>query len=323
MIKYSFIIPVKEVNDYIRESIPKILEIARNDFEILIYPDSASGESFDKTKVIETGKMGPAGKRSLAMRDAQGEILIFIDDDAYPKSDFLDILEKDFDNTDVVAIGGPAITPEDDGFWQKVSGAVYLSALSGGVPERYVSIGEKRFVDDWPSVNLSIRKDIFREIGGFDSEFWPGEDTKLCLDIIKLKKKILCNPKLIVFHHRRKGLLRHLKQVAGYGLHRGFFIKKYPETSLKIKYLIPAFFFLFVVGGAIPSIFYQEILWLYLLGWIIYSLALVKALLDISRYEKNKLIVLNTTYYIFLTHIVYGFRIWQGLLTKKLISKLR
>jgi len=133
----------------------------------------------------------------------------------------------------------------------------------------------------------------------------------------------LYDPKLVAFHHRRKGLLRHLRQVAGYGLHRGFFMKKYPETSLKIKYLIPAMFVLFVFGGAMLSIFFKEILWIYLSLWVIYLLAIAKALVDISRYEKNILIVLNASYYIFLTHLVYGFRIWQGLFTKKLISKLR
>ena len=192
MLRYSFIIPVKEINDYIRESVKKILEIERDDYEIIIYPDKINSEIWKKTRQIASGFGGPAMKRSLALKDALGEILIFIDDDAFPENNFLETLEKDFVASQVAAVGGPAITPKTDNFWQKVSGAVFLSSLSGGYPERYVQVGDKKFVDDWPSVNLSIRKDVFRELGGFDCNYWPGEDTKLCLDIVdKLQKKTL------------------------------------------------------------------------------------------------------------------------------------
>ena len=325
MIKYSFIVPVKEINDYIRETVPKILEIKRDDFEIIIYPDIANDEKWLKTNQISTGHIGPAQKRNLAIRDANGEILIFIDDDAYPENNFLDILDEDFGDLSIAAIGGPAITPKNDNFWQKVSGAVFLSRLSHSHPERYWSIGIKRFVDDWPSVNLSIRKKSFVKINGFDSEYWPGEDTKLCLDIIKkLNGKILYDPELIVYHHRREGLINHLKQVGGYGLHRGFFAKKFPETSFKLKYFIPSGFFVFVVFGW-PFLFLSQILrYLYFAVWILYLFALIFALFDIYTKIKDAKISLVSVFYIFLTHIYYGLRFIQGFVfTKELKSKLR
>jgi len=329
-IKYSFIVPVKEINDYIRESIPKILEINRDDFEIIIYPNELPVENcvWGKTKIIASGssgqQRGPAYKRNLAIKDAQGDILIFIDDDAYLENNFLDILDKDFNDQSISAVGGPAVTPPNDNFWQKVAGAVSLSSLSGGFPERFAPVGKKRFIDDWPSVNLSIRKSIFEKIGGFDCSYWPGEDTKLCLDIVKSGGKILYNPDLIVYHHRRPGLMHHLKQQGGYGLHRGFFAKKFPETSFRLKSFPPSALVLFVICGAVLSYFYQWALYLYLLGWGVYILALLKASYDIYKHEKNVLIVLNAVYYIFLTHIWYGIRFIQGFVfTKDLKSKLR
>jgi GT2 family glycosyltransferase len=328
VIKYSFIIPIKEINDYVRESVPKILEIPRDDFEIIIYPDFGHEfeETWPKTRQISSGS-GPAHKRGLAMRDAKGDFLVFIDDDAFPKSNILDILDKDFQDERVAAIGGPALTPEADSFLQKVSGAVYLSRLSGGFPERYAPIGKKRLVSDWPTVNLTIRKKVFEAVGGFDTNFWPGEDTKLCLDIIdKLDKKnmILYDPKVVVWHHRREGLLRHLKQIAGYGLHRGYFAKTYPKTSFKFPYFVPAFFLLFVVFGPVLGIFMPIFFKLYMLGWLIYFLAMVKVLFDINRYQKEISVALYSLVYIFFTHIVYGARFIQGFVfTNRLKSKLR
>lgn len=323
MIKYSFIIPVKVVNDYIHESVSKILAIKREDFEIIIYPNEVSSENWEKTRQIATGHVGPAQKRTRAINDAQGEILIFIDDDAYPEMNFLDVLDKDFEDINTIAVGGPAVTPQDDTFWQKVSGAVFLSLFSGGFPERYVSVGEKRFVDDWPSVNFSIKKNIFAELGGFNCKFWPGEDTKLCLNIVESGKgKILYDPDLIVYHHRRAGLRKHLKQVGGYGLHRGYFAKIFPQTSFKFRYFLPPLFLLYVIVGLIGSFFSSFIFKLYLLGWLVYFLVLLKAFFDIKRYDKMS-VAFGAIYYIFFTHLIYGFRFIQGLITRELKSELR
>src|SRR3989338_1766095 len=137
MTRFSFIIPVKAINDYIRETVPKILLSSRQDYEIIIYPDQVTDERWPKTRQIASGLAGPARKRDLALRDAVGDILIFIDDDAYPEINYLDVLEKDFASPTVVGVGGPAVTPLDDSFWQQVSGAVFLSRWSGGAPERY------------------------------------------------------------------------------------------------------------------------------------------------------------------------------------------
>ncbi|MBI5413564.1 glycosyltransferase [Candidatus Peregrinibacteria bacterium] len=325
MIKYSFIIPVKEINDYIRESVPKILEIKRDDFEVIIYPDVANGEKWAKTTQISTGSVGPAEKRTLAIRDAKGDFFVFIDDDAYPNGDFLDILDKDFEDKETAAVGGPAITPKTDSFWQKVSGAVFLSSLSCGFPERYVSIGKKREVTDWPSVNLSVRRADFVTVHGFNSKYWPGEDTLFCLDLIKkTHKKILYDPDLVVFHHRRSGLGRHLWQICQYGLHRGFFAKQFPETSFKLRYFIPSLFVLFILAGLFAYDFGRSFLILYGIGWFVYLLALVKAFWDIHKYEKNIWIGLNVVYYICFTHIFYGLAFIKGFLfTKELKSRLR
>ena len=315
MIKYSFIIPVREISDYIRESVHNILKIQRTDFEIIIYPNESNHEIWEKTRQIATGPISPAVKRSLAIRDALGEILIFIDDDAYPETNLLDRLDLDFIDKQVAAVGGPAVTPPHDSFWQKVSGAVFLSKLSGGCPERYIPIGSRRFVDDWPSVNLSIRRAVFATVGGFDCNYWPGEDTKLCLDIVKKTSgKILYDPKLIVYHHRRGGLRRHLKQIGGYGLHRGYFAKNFPSTSLKLKYFMPSFFLLFVGFGLFIPLFSGTIMWLYWVGWVGYGAALGWAFFVILRYEKNVRIAFHSLYYIFFTHLVYGFNFLKGFL---------
>lgn len=328
MPKFSIIIPIIKINNYIRESIRHILNQEEQNFDIFIFPDNLTEESFPKTKIIATGKIGPAEKRNLSLKYVKGEILAFLDDDAYPTKNWLKIAAKDFKNTNIAALGGPAVTPPDDSISQKASGASLATSTVAGINNRYWPGKRKKLIRDWPSVNLLIRKDIFHKIGGFNTNYWPGEDTKLCLDIIQNNGKILYDPNLIVYHHRRENIYEHLKQIAGYGLHRGFFAKKFPATSLKLSYFLPSFFVIYLFIGLIVSLIlkskhYPHALYIYLILLSIYSLIILWAAISSALREKNILVGLLTIPYSLFTHIIYGLKFLQGILTKSLKSKLR
>src|SRR3989344_1551337 len=154
--RFTVIIPVKAINDYVRETVPHIRNLSNKNWELLILPNEADQDEWGdpRIRIIPSGRVGPARKRDMGAESAQGEILVFLDDDSYPEPDILNIAERYFEDTSVVALGGPAMTPPHDTFWQRVSGAVFLSKFSGGAPERYVPVGEAREMKDWPSVNL-------------------------------------------------------------------------------------------------------------------------------------------------------------------------
>ena len=166
---FTIIIPVKAVNDYVRETISHILRLKDPAWELIIVPneDTPSEWHDQRVRLISSGRVGPAAKRDRAAKMAQGEILVFLDDDSYPREDLLTAVRPFFSDLQVAAVGGPAITPPEDGFWQRVSGAVFLSRFSGGSPERYLPVGDVREVHDWPSVNLMVRKTDFLSVGGF------------------------------------------------------------------------------------------------------------------------------------------------------------
>ncbi len=181
-----------------------------------------------------------------------------------------------------------------------------------------------RFVDDWPSVNLTVRRDDFFAIGGFDSTYWPGEDTKLCLDLIKKQeKKIVYSPKAVVFYHRRAGFFRHLKQIGNYGLHREFFVKRFPETSRRLSYFIPSLFFLFVLFAPVAVLMGGIIQTLYLCTWGVYAAATGWSVVGIKTRIQDTRIALATIPFQIGTHFWYGWRFLKGLLlVKDLRSRL-
>lgn len=330
-LKVSIIIPFQKENDYLSETIFHIDKLNYKNIELILLPDFEISNSFIEKnlkdisfeyKIISTGTVSPAIKRDMGVEKCSGEVVAFIDDDAYPKNDWLDITLKHFEDNKISAVGGPQVTPENDNFWQKVSGAMFLSILNGKAVDRYYPAKSGYEVDDWPSVNLLVRKNLFLKIGGFDNSYWPGEDTKLCLDIINSNQKIIYEPKGVVYHHRRSGFKRHLKQIGNYGLHRGYFAKKYPKTSLKISYMIPSLFFIFVAFGW-SIVFINELFQnIYCSIWFLYGVVNIISIFSIYAKTKSFSISISTLPYMVGTHIWYGYRFIKGYFTKDLKSKL-
>lgn len=322
---FSLIIPVKELNDYVRETVPYILSLDFADWELFIVTNENQKTEWpneSRIKMLSSGRVGPAEKRDIAAAVATGQYLVFLDDDSYPEPNLLSLaLEKFRDGA--VALGGPAVTPTTDSFKQRVSGAVFSSRITGGSPERYRPVGDQREVDDWPSVNLMMSRDIFLKIGGFNSPYWPGEDTFLCLKLLRAGYRVTYVPNLIVWHHRREGLVRHMKQVGAYGLHRGYFARHLPETSRRIQYIFPSLVFLMFLATPIAIVLPALLQQLVLLGMGVYLIAVIFGVCDMMRFEK-KTVAMAALPYVIATHLSYGYWFLRGLFRRgQLVSKLR
>lgn len=316
----SILVPVKGCNKNLRECVEACLRLDYSDFEVMVLPDGMIDLPYsDRIRIIPTGPVGPAKKRDMAMDKAKGEILAFLDDDAFPRPDWLKNAVKNFSDEGIAAVGGPAVTPDNDTLRQKASGEVYASFLVSGPHNRRYIPKWRCEVDDYPSCNFLVRKDAFRKVGGFDTKFWPGEDTVFCLKITKeLKKKIIYDPDVLVYHHRRPLFSRHLKQIKSYALHRGYFVKHFPATSLRISYFIPSIFVLGLVAGAISAflnpalgILYCEAVLIYLSSVMVYS------------FKKKVSFELQQSVFagIILTHLTYGIYFIKGLFLKRLAEE--
>lgn len=283
----SVIIPCKTKKDLCPQLLPALKSQTLKPKQILIITDK-----------ICPGD--PATKRDWAVKNLNKtkrtvtSILAFIDSDAYPDKNWLKSASKHLKPKNITAVCGPGLTPPNNTRQQKISGLVWSSFLGSG-PYYYRNRPAKsRYVDDYPTFNLIVKKKDFLAINGFNTKFWPGEDTKLCLDLThKLNKKILYHPSIKVFHHRRPIWLAHLQQVSRYGFQRGRFVKLFPQTSRRFSYFLPLITLL-----TLP------------LTWSIYLISLLLT----SLYHKS----LYLTQAIFLTHFTYALYFIKGLLSQNL-----
>ncbi len=295
-------------------------------FEVIVLPDGeidfgGHGDALD-LKTVPTGKVRPAEKRNIGIKEARGSIVAFIDDDAYPDMHWLEYAVKYFGDGTIGAVGGPGVTPMNDPYLARVGGRAYDNIfLSGNYRYRYKAGGVKRDVDDYPSCNLLVRTDLLRKIGGYRVDFWPGEDTLLCKDIIDSGKRIVYDPWVVVNHHRRKLFGPHLRQLGRYAFHRGYFVKRYPSNSFKLPYFVPSAFVVYLVAlgvFAIVSVFLECSCGLLLiLAAASAPLAFYLFLLSLTTFALNPATWFLTAAGIFVSHIVYGVRFVQGIFAAK------
>jgi GT2 family glycosyltransferase len=328
--KISVIIALHTSNARFLRDFSNIRNLEYPDFEILIVADEPTLSETTNPRFIElkrlekpglvsilsTGRQltGPGEKRDIGIQKASGEICAFIDDDAYPRPDWLRSAIGFFDNAQLAAVGGPGITPPEDNLFEQAGGAVYASPLGSGQTLYRFLQRKPREVDDFPAFNLLVRTKILKQVGGFSSPYYGGEDTKLCLEIIKSGKKILYRPEVVVFHHRRPLFLSHLRQIANVGLHRGYFAKMYPETSRRLFYFLPSIVVSVLFFGIIISAFsnvMKAVVLFSILGY--FGFAFV-SIMPASRLDVAFLGALG----IMATHLVYGCAFIRGLTLTRL-----
>lgn len=286
----SIVIACPNESAMLTECLEAIERQTYKNHEVIVLPDS------------KTGKVRPAEKRNQGIEEARGDIIAFIDDDAYPDEHWLEYAVKYFSEPTIGAVGGPGVTPPNDTFLSYLGGRVYANPLvAGNYRYRYVAGGVRRDVDDYPSCNLLVRRDVLKRIGAYRTDFWPGEDTLLCKDIVDQGLRIVYDPWAIVYHHRRSLFAPHLRQLSRYAFHRGYFVKRFPSNSLHLSYFVPTAF--------VAGFFLLPFLWpLY---------AIYGILVLLTTWAINPLVWLLTALGVFVTHFAYGVKFVQGLLASK------
>ena len=110
----SVIIPVYNVEKYLKECIDSVLNQTYDNFEIILVDDGSTDSSgkicgeyaqnYKKIKCIHTQNQGPSSARIIGIENALGEYIYFLDSDDYIDADALSVLEQtaEVNNSDIV-----------------------------------------------------------------------------------------------------------------------------------------------------------------------------------------------------------------------------
>jgi len=231
-VRFSIIIPVKPGGAVTALELLKGVAYPSDRFEILV----AEGRR-------------PSRQRNLAAAEAMGDVLYFLDDDSLTRPDFLARTAALYEEPRVAVVGGPSLTPDADSTLQRAFGMVFISPFGGGgVRNRYRRHGGVRATGEQELIlcNLSFRRELFHEFGGFDERLYPNEENELMDRIAATGRLLMYDPELAVERSQRRTVRAFVRQLFGYG--RGRAEQTLISGRIKPVAFLPPLFVLYLTA---------------------------------------------------------------------------
>ncbi|MBP7461604.1 MAG: glycosyltransferase [Candidatus Delongbacteria bacterium] len=193
----------------------------RSEYEIIVVDDGSSdqpvvdlaeGQAYGPIRMIRQDHQGPAAARNRGAAEAQGTYLVFTDDDCVVPETWLESWKSILRDESISAAGGSVQNRVSDSFPAELSQYMisFLQTQYNSIPGKAVFLTAN---------NMVIRRQIFAEIGGFDTRFRTagGEDREIAERLVHQGFKVIEADNPPVLHYHRFTLLGYARQQIHYG----------------------------------------------------------------------------------------------------------
>ncbi len=310
----SFVMPVRNEEEYIRASLQSLVEQSYPaiECEILV----VDGQSSDRTREIieEIRERNPQVRcldnsagivptaMNIGIQAARGEVIIRADGhNVYPR-DYAANCVKYLEETGAENVGGPWVTvAADESFSARLVAAV-LSSPFGVGNSKFRTSREEGFVDTVPFG--AFRREIFDRVGMYNEKLVRNQDNELNARIRKAGGKIYLTPALTTRYHPVKnfaGLLKYAFMTSKWHI----FTLRENKESMGVRHLAPAAFLLLLLASLPASLvsatalaFAITMLLVYMLTGFYFSLR--------EKSEANWDVGVIQPFATFCFHIAYG-----------------
>lgn len=219
----------------IEETCRHLMTLEYPDYEVIVVNDGSTDDvasrlaAFPQIRVIHQENQGLSTARNTGLAASTGEIIAYLDDDAYPDRHWLSFLVRTFQNTEHVGVGGPNLPPMGD---CEVAQCV---AHSPGGPNHVLL--DDQLAEHIPGCNMAFRRSALESIGGFDPRFRiAGDDVDVCWRLQEKEGTLGYHSAAVVWHHPRTTLKSYLRQQCNYGRAEGILEKKWPQKYNGLGY---------------------------------------------------------------------------------------
>lgn len=179
-------------------------------------------------RLFSETKPGPSAARNFGAGQARGQWIAFTDADCQPHPSWLSDLSSAIQalQPGVSAIAGCIRPAPTQNLIAKFLGLYTLP------PVQVPGIFKEYTLTDggFPTANLAVRREIFKELGGMDETYFPGEDHDLCRRLYARGHAIQTLTNAIVFHHHRNTLKAMLRQTHQFGFAHARLLKTHPKA---------------------------------------------------------------------------------------------
>ena len=269
----------------------------------------------ERLEILEAVGHAPSRQRNQAAAAAHGDIVYFLDNDSLVTPSLFTQVARHYAvaSDRIVGVGGPNLTPETDTFLQQLAGYALASPFAHfKMAARYIPLGGLRDAGEQELIlcNLSVRRDVFAQAGGFDERLYPNEENELINRLRKRGLRWLYDPAAVIYRSRRASVTGFLRQLCSYGRGRTEQMRVEGVSLKSLLFLLPvgllAYFALLPVLGTWLG--WQASLPLMMYGAGAGLSALIQA--GIQR-RKWRLAPLLPVWYL-LMHLSYGVGLLRG-----------
>lgn len=232
----SVIIPAYNAEDCIVECLSSLTDqsILREMYEIIVVDDGSTDSTAEVSKkvgvkLIKQRNSGPAAARNRGAQEASGEVLLFIDADCVADGKWIEKMTEPFSESKIAGVQGMYKSK------QKETVARFAQIE---IEERYKLMKRNEYIDFIGTYAAAYRRDIFLEMGGFDTSFpiASGEDTDFSYRLSQNNHKMVLNPDAFVYHRHPGTLRSYLTQKYWRAYWRNLLYKKNKAKAVKDSY---------------------------------------------------------------------------------------
>ncbi|HAR42921.1 MAG TPA: hypothetical protein DCS07_09880 [Bdellovibrionales bacterium] len=307
-----------------------IIMVARSETEVqggLASLQSLESGNGGYEVILSTGNC-PSMQRNRAAKVAQGEFLVFLDNDSEVHPLLLKYYLQGMEvSPQVAVVGGPSCLKKTA---NPLSNGIHLVFSSwfglGPFRSRYQSLGDLRKATERDLIlcNLCVKKKVFIAEKGFNENLYPNEENEF-LNRLRDRYEMIHHPRAVVYRQQRGTLGEFIAQMLRYGKGR---VKAslLRTTFLDGIFFIPLVFALYVTGLLFAIALAT------LNGWIVVPLVWSPFYLYLgftavasaisARSERAPLELLRLPFLFFLCHYWYGVGLVWGLVLAAFCRKL-
>jgi GT2 family glycosyltransferase len=209
----SILIPVYGQLDVTIDCLRSLAAVeSRHSFEVIVLDDATPHQNMSMLESIpglrycrSDVNRGFLGNCNWGAEKARGRVILLLNNDTLVEPDFLDPLVDTLDSADDIgAVGSLLLYP--DGVVQEAGGIVWSDGGGWNYGRHDPGSNTRnlwlREVDYCSGASLAVRRDLWEQLGGFDTRYAPAyyEDTDLCFSLRELGYRTMFQPLSRVVH---------------------------------------------------------------------------------------------------------------------------
>lgn len=318
---FSFIIPVFNRRDEVKDLLDSLREQTDKDFEVIIVEDGSTVPCKDicdearreglNVRYFYKDNEGRSIARNVGMDKAEGSYFVFVDSDCVIPPSYVATVKESLARKPLDCYGGPDAAHDSFTDKQKAINYAMTSFLTTGG----IRGGKKSLEKFTPrTFNMGFSREVYDKVGGFREMF--SEDIDMSKRIEAAGFRIGLIPDAKVWHKRRVDFKKFFRQVHVFGMSRITLKLLYPD-SLKVVHMLPAIAVLCGIATILLGIFVSP--WWFILP-AIYFLCIFMLAYGATRSLKVSLLAVPAS---FIQIFGYGSGFLRAWIDKMVLGRRR